>query len=281
MIQYACNLSCKGCITMTDYLRKGSVSITDGEQWLKSWSKQLDIGTICLFGGEPLMNKDLILWIRAVRKYFPTSTIKIITNGTYLKNKNILAELFEAGNVEYQISLHWRTGDKFNSIKQELIKQLREYQDWAIINSPRQEVIMSFERNTVKIQLAVFGEFVIPYQGHGATMKPWNSADISASYAHCGSPQNPILYKNKIYKCGPIANLRDTLALHNLLDNVEWQEYLNYNGYSSTDDLTELVDNFNKPNKICSMCASDRTSAEIDHYSPDAVIEKKEIVWLN
>ena len=281
MIQYTCNLSCRGCITMTDYMRKGSVSIEEGKVWLEEWSQKLDIDTVCLFGGEPLMNKDITSWIRQTRKYFPQSKIKIITNGTYLKNKNILAELFAAGNIEYQVSLHWREGQRFDSVKTELLRQMQKYESWTRVKSDRKEILYAFTHGAVTVQLALFGEFVQSYQGHGTTMKPWASDDIVASYSNCGSPRNPILYKNKIYKCGPIANLRDTLELHNLLDTPVWQEYLNYNGFNANDDLTELVNNFDKPNAICSMCSKNKIDAEIDHYAPNNVMEKKEIIWQN
>lgn len=278
MIQYACNLSCRGCITMTDYNRKGSVSIVEGEVWLREWSQVLDVGTICLFGGEPTMNKDLITWIKKTRQYFPSSKIKIISNGTYLKHKNILSTLVDVGNIEYQISLHWRSGDKFDLIKQELIKQLTNTGEWKLGKSDRAEVIMLFNQDTTTVQLAVFGEFIIPYKNYGHTMKPWASDDIASSYSNCGSPLNPILYKNKIYKCGPIANLRDTLELHELLQDSDWQAYLDYSGFS-TNDINEMIADFGKPNAICSMCSKDKAPAAIDHYADNAVVEKKTIKW--
>ena len=281
MIQYACNLSCRGCITMTDYMRKGSVSIDKGKLWLEEWSDQLDIGTICLFGGEPLMNKDITSWIRQTRKYFPNSQIKIISNGTYLKNKNILPELFSVGNVVYQISLHWREGPKFEEIKKQLLSQMQKYESWTTVKSDRKEIIYAFSHGTVLVQLAVFGEFIQPYQGHGNSMKPWASDDINASYNICGSPRNPILYNNRIFKCGPIANLEDTLILHNLEKDPDWQTYLDYKGFGVSDDLTELIDNFNKPHDICSMCSKHKEQAEILHYQSENVLEKKEIVWQN
>jgi hypothetical protein len=281
MIQYACNLSCIGCITMTDYKRKGSVSIHDGTKWLAEWSDKLEIDTICLFGGEPLLNKDLIHWITAVRKFFPTTTIKIISNGIYLKHIDILPELFKTGNAVYQISLHWREGLHYDNIKTNLLEQLSNYSGWKPVTTNKKEVILAFKNQSVTVQLAVFGDFVKPYNGYGKTMKPWLSDDITLSYNNCGSPRNPILYKNKIYKCGPIANLRDTLTLHNLLDDVDWQEYLKYTGYSIDDNLVELVDNFDKPNAVCSMCSKNKDIASVDHYATDSVLEKREIKWVN
>jgi hypothetical protein len=147
--------------------------------------------------------------------------------------------------------------------------------------SNRPEVLIAFSRGDVTVQLAIFGEFVVPYQGHGTTMKPWQSKNIEASYNNCGSPRNPILHNGRIYKCGPIGNLRDTLRLHNLLDDPDWKTYLDYNGYGPTDDLSYLVDNFDKPHAICSMCCDNKSLSRLDHYSPGAVIEKKEIKWQN
>ena len=50
-IQYACNLACVGCISLSDFDRRGGVRINEGKQWLQDWSKK-SLGTICLFGGE-------------------------------------------------------------------------------------------------------------------------------------------------------------------------------------------------------------------------------------
>lgn len=266
---------------MTDYNRKGSVSISEGNSWLREWGQVLDVGTICLFGGEPTMNKDLPGWIQQTRQYFPSSRIKIISNGLYLKHKEILEDLFKIGNSELQISLHWRTGEKFDHIKQELIKQLTATEGWKVTAIDKPEVIMAFTKESITVQLAVFGEFVTPYRGYASSMKPWASKDISASYANCGSPMNPILYKNRIYKCAPIANLRDTLELHDILDDAEWQPYLTYQGHAPSDNLTELIDNFDKPNRICSMCSGNKEAASVDHYALGNVVEKKEIKWLN
>jgi hypothetical protein len=266
---------------MTDYNRKGSVSANEGNSWLSEWSRVLDVGTICLFGGEPTMNKDLSGWIQQTRRYFPSSKIKIISNGLYLKHKDILEELFKVGNSELQISLHWRTGEKFEYIKQELIKQLTATDGWKVTAIDKPEVIMAFTKESITVQLAVFGEFVTPYRGYASSMKPWDSKDVSASYANCGSPSNPILYKNRIYKCAPIANLKDTLELHNQFDDADWQPYLKYQGYAPSDNLNELIDNFDKPNKICSMCSDNKTAASVDHYASGNVVEKREIKWLN
>lgn len=262
---------------MTDYRRPGWVSAEQGREWIEQWSQILDVDTVCLFGGEPLLNRDIETWIDLVRQAWPLATIKVITNGVYLDRRNILPKLFEVGNAVYQVSLHWRSGPIFDKVKQNLIKQLHDYSGWSVIDQNRSDLIMSMTRESLTVQLAVFGEFIKSYQGYGQSMMPWNSNDPEKSHSICGSPANPILYKNRIYKCGPLGNLRDTLIMHQLDQHPNWQPYLTA-GYAPTDDLTELIDNFGKPNPACAMCSSNKSIAEIQHYRPGAVHEKG-ITW--
>ena len=39
-IQYACNLACVGCISLSDFDRRGGVRISEGKQWFQDWSKK-------------------------------------------------------------------------------------------------------------------------------------------------------------------------------------------------------------------------------------------------
>jgi hypothetical protein len=263
---------------MADYRRSGYVNVAQGRDELQPWADQIEVGTICLFGGEPYMNPDLESWILAVRELWPTANIKIITNGMFLHKRDILPILFEVGNATLQVSLHWRQGPEYNTIKQQLIKQTTQHGSWQTINQGRDDIALTLKQGSVVIQLAVFGEFVQPYQGHGAEMRPYNSTDVAASHARCGSPNNPCMIKGRIYKCGPTANLRDTLELHSIADHPDWQPYLAYQGIGPNDDIESFVHDIGKPNSVCSMCSSNPVL--IDHYAPDAVAHKKKI-WIH
>lgn len=140
-------------------------------------------------------------------------------------------------------------------------------------NSPHEQKVFVFQN--FKVIIAEFGDFVKPYKNYGKYMQPWETKNIADSYNFCGSPRNPVLYKNKIYKCGPIANLRDTLCLFNLEDSPKWQKYLDYRGFSYNDDISVLLENFGKPEWICSMCPSNKEGL-VDHYKDGSVQFKKE-----
>ena len=273
MIQYACNLSCQGCITMTDHNRKGWVNAAEGKTWLDSWSKSIRPNTVCLFGGEPLLNRDLRKWIMIVRDAWPDAVIKVITNGFYLNKVPVLDWL--SGPSELQLSLHFRNDarrDLIISNLKDAMKNSKIHFVPTVSQGPHEKY--RFTSGIIDVIIAEFGEFRKPYSGLGASMKPANG-NPKISHSKCGSPNNPILYKNKLYKCGPIANLADTLSLHDqLLDDASWKKYLEYDGYAVTDDLVEFAAGINKPECICSMCPDDDREL-IDHYALGAVVEKR------
>ena len=282
MIQYACNLVCAGCVSMSDQPRKGTVSIEEGASWLQQWSERLSLDVVCLFGGEPFMNPDLDRWVRETRKAWPDAHLKIITNGHYLKQrKEIIPTLLEIGNATLQVSCHHRFGPQYVEMKTNLIKLLDDNGTWKNITVDNDVVHLGMQQGDVIVQLAVFGNFIKPYNGVAQLMRPWDNKNPAAAHALCGSPRNPILYKNRLYKCAPIANLRDTLELHILESNYTWIPYLKYTGYGLEDDLQPYIDDFGKPTpSICTMCCDIKEFAEIDHYGPGGVGDKRQLyLW--
>jgi len=269
-IQYACNLSCVGCISLSNFARRGTVSINEGTEWLYSWSQRLTVDTLCLFGGEPLLNPDFDLWVLAARRYFPNTHIKVITNGYYLKPEHIDV-LSRVDNSTLQISFHFANRDEELLT---IIKRATQHLKWSLSKTNNEVIFLKFVNDNLNIQCARFGEFRKPYRNDGHQMLPWNSTDLQASINSCGSPRNPILYNNRLYKCAPIANLKDTLNTFETYDKDAWEPYLQYRGYGLEDDIQEFCEDFGKPNRICSMCCSTRKS-EVDHYAPGMVTKKK------
>lgn len=77
-----CNLNCKGCGHCSPLVEKEQ--FTDLEQFkkdIKVLSKKLIIDQIRLMGGEPLLHPQINDFIKATRKAFPKSDIRIVTNG--------------------------------------------------------------------------------------------------------------------------------------------------------------------------------------------------------
>ena len=69
-------------------------------------------------------------------------------------------------------------------------------------------------------------------------------------------------YKNKLYKCPPVANLLDIKP-----------GYTNYTGYSHNDDISEFIQGIGKPEPVCAMCP-EQQSHSVDHYAKENVYVK-------
>ena len=104
-VAYACNLSCKGCISLSDFDRKGVESLQDIEEQCKTWSKILDPSVISIFGGEPLLHPRIEKVLNLIREYWPTTQIRLITNG-YLLRRYDPEIWFRFGGLEMQVSIH-------------------------------------------------------------------------------------------------------------------------------------------------------------------------------
>jgi hypothetical protein len=255
---------------MSENPKVGGVSLAEGEEWLRTWSQKLSVGTVVLSGGEPLLNPEIEGWLRKTREYFPNSTIKLTTNGMHIDKVRLLPLLFELGNVIYEVSWHLQ-GPPAEAIEQTLIAQATELTpNWHVLQNMIPGIPVSMTHNTVTIQMVMFDTFVKPYHGRQQLMRPWRSKNYVMSHASCGAPRNPMLFKNRVFKCPPLANLRDTLEQYSLLDNSDWQEFLAYKGYGPEDDLTEFIRDFGKPNVICNMCGVDGR-AIVNHYDPAMV----------
>jgi len=273
VIQYSCNLSCSGCISLSNYNRKGTVSYNDGEQWLKEWSKLIDCDIICLFGGEPLLNKDFGKWVRGVREYFPSSRIKIITNIFYLREDHVDL-LVEVGNSTLQCSYHYRGNDTYDMLKGIVTKCISKYK-WKPI--PNDEIsLLTLQHKDVVVKNTVFGEFKTPMKAVDGKIYHRDSKDLQKSISICGNPRNPVLFKNRLFKCSPIANLEDTLSALGQSEEDDWQPFLDYKGYGLNDDIAEFADDVGNPNKICSMCSDDPNKIQnVDHYADGQVRSRK------
>lgn len=263
---------------MSDHNRtEGSVPLSDAAAWMVSWSEKISMDTLVITGGEPTLNPDLAEIIKSARQHWPDAHIKLITNGEHFGEEvDPIAMLKQVGNATLWISCHWNIGPSFD---------LLQKRTWALINAHGKwtnkhpqivdDVYMDIEQDSVSVKMAVYSDFVRTYHGTGILMRPWQSKDPKASHSICSSPNNPQLYKNRLYKCAPIANLKDALTLHSLLDNAHWQDYLAYQGYGIDDDLTAFVADVGKPNtKICTMCADARPLAQVPHYEISNVVRK-------
>ena len=99
-IAYACNLACKGCLSLSDFDRKGVMPYDAIVDSINTWKSKVYPKTTSIFGGEPLLHPRLTDIFSEVRKAWPDTTIRLITNG-YLLNKKKVGNFFEHAPFEH------------------------------------------------------------------------------------------------------------------------------------------------------------------------------------
>ena len=86
VIARACNLNCEGCVTFSNFSHiRGILRWQDQKDKILPWLDRLEISDfITLFGGEPLLNPDIMDYLQGITSYYEeigeSTTISIQTN---------------------------------------------------------------------------------------------------------------------------------------------------------------------------------------------------------
>lgn len=266
MIAYSCNLACTGCISLSDRKREGIAQYSDIQDWVTNWSTKISPAVVTIFGGEPCLHPKLFEICQLVRNCWPESVIRLITNG-YLLDQFESFKWFSYAPIEIQVSVHRK--DHESTINQRIKSILLHKKDWIVTqhggNDHKQ---IEWSSSGLSIYKSIFKDFVIPYKQDNNKITAWNS-DPAEAHRICGAPATPILYKGKLYKCPPIANIID-------LTN---ETYKDYRGYSIDDDLTAFVANIGKPESVCGYCPDRAQAVVVDHINIQNVTVKQKISY--
>jgi organic radical activating enzyme len=264
MVAYSCNLSCKGCISLSDFPRNGVEKFEDLEKSITYWSQFIEPDVISIFGGEPLLHPKLLKILKAVRENWSESTIRLITNG-YLLDRYEPGSWYNFDKFEIQVSLH--RSDHKKIITNKISKILAQKTGWKTqkIKDTQHHKFIEFTNDNFTIYMSKFKDFVMPYKLIDGKPVPYNSNPIVA-HSLCGSPDTPILYRGSLYKCAAIANLLE----------VADKKVYSYNKVSSVEDLHLITDFINIPESICSICP-DNLDNLVDHFDKETVHVKQVI----
>ena len=262
MIAYSCNLSCVGCISLSDLPRSGIAPTNDIFSWIDNWSKIINPKILSVFGGEPCIHPDLIKICKEIQSKWPLSTIRLITNGYLLDNFDV-NDWYTINNLEIQVSVHRKDHEKI--INQKIKNILACEKKWKVsLHGGKNEHKQIFwTNNKLTIYKSIFKDFVVPYKDN---IVPWNSRPEDA-HKICGSPSTPILYKGKLYKCPPVANIID----------ITNKTFCNYNGVEYTDDVNQFINRIGKPEPVCGFCPDHTQAVIIDHSNIKNVKTKQKI----
>ena len=113
VIARACNLNCQGCVTFSNFSHiRGILRWQDQKDKILPWLDRLEISDfITLFGGEPLLNPDIMDYLQGITSYYEeigeSTTISIQTNGIrLLENLDIIRFGCNKKSIVIDVSLH-------------------------------------------------------------------------------------------------------------------------------------------------------------------------------
>lgn len=264
MVAYSCNLACKGCISLSDWPRNGVESRQNILTYIDYWKKLIEPEVVTIFGGEPTLHPDLENVCTDIRKAWPMSTLRLITNG-YLLDKFDPAFWFTLDKFEIQISIHRKDHEQLinKHIRQILIQRT----NWTVQkNNSLDHRQIEWQSDHVRVYKSIFKDFIIPFRLQDQIIDFWHS-DPEQAHKICGAPNTPVLYKGKLYKCPAVANLIDLTG----------KNPFNYAACADESTLTEFISNIGKPEAVCAQCPDPSRAQIINHFDKNNVVVKQKI----
>ncbi|GHV13750.1 hypothetical protein AGMMS49938_08750 [Fibrobacterales bacterium] len=146
-----CNLNCKGCSHFSPIAQKNSYSIDEFKKDIERLAEFIDeIKIFRLLGGEPFMTSNLKEYIVLSRKFYPTSDLRIVTNGLLIHKADCnLIETIKKNNVQLDISLYHPTLTIIDKILKTLKKNNLRYNLLGPIKKFRKQVYFSANSNII------------------------------------------------------------------------------------------------------------------------------------
>lgn len=168
-----CNLKCNNCLHFCNLINDEIFIETEEiKQDLEELAKKVEIQTIRILGGEPLLHPNVDIFLKNTREIFPNAFIVLVTNGTLLwSQKEIFWETVRENNITISISLYPILENRAKDIK--ILFKEHNVQTYGINHMP------IFQK-----QLNENG-----------------NSDPKKSFNNCYSKNFINLYNHKLYQC--------------------------------------------------------------------------------
>jgi organic radical activating enzyme len=206
-ITNVCNLTCSGCNRYNNYKFSGWWSWADAEPVLTQWAEKINIRQRVILGGEPLLNPDIVSWIKGVSRLWPDyKGVQIQSNGTRLDLVNGLYDALIDGSW-IGISLHSDEHKEplFSRIRNFLKHPIRETED---LNDPTGSRYQFFDANNKYMHVWNNDRFVqsnIIEKPNGRFGLYSSNPDVAHENCTFRRFKNYHMIRGRIYKCGPVA----------------------------------------------------------------------------
>lgn len=232
-----CNLNCKSCSHFSCLAKKEDFKLEtkdferDARRLARVTKRKIRI--LELYGGEPLLHPDVPAIMKIARKYFPRSTIRLITNGILLNQQS--EQFWEScrrnriliAPTKYPISIDWKSVEE----------KAQKY----------------------KVDLDFFGG-----TGHCEKTLYHKPLDVNGlqnpvlSYTNCQHVHCVNLYKGKLYHCPIVAYIHYFNRQFNKNMKVSSADYIDI--HDDTMTARKIFDFCSRPVPFCRNCLSRRTT---------------------
>jgi organic radical activating enzyme len=238
-VTHSCNFTCQGCGHYTNDGYREDIDIKTLEKWYSAWNTRIRPTQLCMLGGEPLLNKnlvDIIYMTKDIWNIKDDQEFELISNGL----------LFDR-NSELPRAL----------IDTQCILTITKHSEDPNYVRLFDKAINFIEESGVTYRIHDASNYWLKtYTGHGCSIEPIGSDDYKASWNNCPAGQeNFILQDSKIYKCAALAYLPVQKQRYGNKLSAKWDPYLKYIPLSpdATDlDVLEFFTRTAEP--VCSMC---------------------------
>ena len=239
-ITHVCNLHCFGCCHYANYSLKHAVPFATGREWLTAWAARVVPAEFGILGGEPSLHPELCAYLELVSALWPECGRVLVSNGLSLSRHPELFSVLRATGTRLEISLHSHDDRVYQARMARLLPEIREQAVRAGVTLELRE-----EKHL----------FHVTYRGFGAEMRPFQDRNPQGSWQHCMNRTCTTLYKNRLWKCPPIAYLSLVAERYGLDAVSEWQPYLAYQGVPLQAGDEEIAAVFaEQAASICAMC---------------------------
>lgn len=273
-ITNVCNYSCTHCQSLNNYAFKGHQRWDIYKDEYKSLSKQIDISTIQIIGGEPTLNPDFGKWVTGISELWPNCILQISTNGSKLDK--ITPEIYQTLSKHkgtlwitcHDITLYDGFFDFSKTFLDEITSDTYSNIDWKT-DYQKSKTDLSVKLQTVSRKLIdknevevildwsqSFVSSVVELVDRQLTLQ--YHSDPTQAHDICGFKTCHQFNKGKLYKCPLVSVLPDFLNQFDVrMTDSDKELARSYKPASSTDtNFVEFVEYINNSIPQCKFCPS-------------------------
>jgi hypothetical protein len=240
-VSHVCNFRCHSCTHFAGG-DQGLVSLNEAEAWMKKWQHRFQPEIFGMLGGEPTLHPQLCDFLVLARRYWPKSTLHLMTNGFYIARHPNLPETLEKTDSVLYLTKHDSSPYYMLAFRQIV----------EIIETWRKQYSFRFHYRHAE------QEWQVRYHGTGGDILPFEDSIPRKSWENCPSRKYVQLFQGKLWKCCSIAYLHlQKEAYPNL--SSKWDPYLAYKPLCpdcSDEELERFLSAEEEP--ICAMCPAQK-----------------------